>query len=189
MDKILIKGPSLSYFSKFIEKYFPGRYDEWFNDLPEESKKIYSQIILPSKWYDLNSGNIDSLKSLAKVFYQNDAEKVAYEMGKYSGNIALNTVYKIFIKIPSIDFIIKKVAVITSTYYSTPVKISVTKNTKENITLSIKGFNVGQELMFPNISGWLDNLCSIILKGNYKIAFQFETVEDKLEGKIDIIID
>lgn len=186
MEKILIKGPSLNYLTKFINEKFPGKYNLWFDSLPEESKKIFSEIILSTKWYDLNDGHINGIKTLGEVFFDDDVFKAAYEMGKFGGKVALTTIYKIFIKIPSLDFIVKKVSNIASTYYSTDIKINLLSHTDTNISISVIGFYVGQELMMPNISGWLDNLMDIVSKKNYKIEYRTETLNEKIEGFIDI---
>ncbi len=187
MTDIKIKGPSLKYILDFIEDRFSDKYDVWFENLPAESKNIFREIILSSNWYDLNFGHIIPIKTLGDVFFNGDFFKAAYEMGKFGGKKALGGIYKIFIRIPSLDFIVKKVSNITSTYYSEGIKIDLVEHTHNNLSLKVNGFYVGQELMMPNISGWLDNLMSIILKKEYKIKYESKPIEnEKIEGFIDI---
>jgi len=60
---------------------------------------------------------------------------------------------KFFIRIRSLDFIIKRVSSIAVTYYSGDIIIEVIDNSETNFSLLINGFYVGQELMMPNIAG------------------------------------
>ncbi|MBN2892432.1 MAG: hypothetical protein JXL97_11240 [Bacteroidales bacterium] len=160
MSDIQIKGPSLNYLKEFIDEKYPGKYQEWFDALPAEAKIIFGDMILSTNWYDLNDSHVEGIKTLGKIFFAGDEFKAAYEMGKFGGVKALTGIYKIFIKIPSLDFIVKKVSTIAATYYSEGIKISITNRTERKLTLSVYGFEVGQELMMPNIAGWIDNLGS-----------------------------
>ncbi len=187
MEEIKIKGPSVKYIIQYIDYNFPERKNEWFDELPEKSKEIFNDIILSSKWYNINDSHINGIKTLAQVFFNGDVSKAAYEMGKFGGKKALSGIYKIFVKIPSLDYVVKKVSTIASTYYSKNVNIYVKKQTDKLLSLKIYGFYKGQELMMPNIAGWIDNLMSIIIKKQYKINFNSFSIEDnKIEGLIEV---
>lgn len=191
MSDIQIKGPSLNYIFDFIEEKCNGRKNEWFDNLPTQSRQIFSEMILSTKWYDLNLSHVEGIKTLAKTFFNDDVFKAAYEMGKFGGKKALTGIYKIFIMIPSVEFVVKKVSTIASTYYSEGIKIEVTDFQKDkNLDLTINGFNIGQELMFPNIAGWIDNLMSIISKKKYTVTYSSITVpNDKIQGAIKVTFE
>ncbi len=188
MSEIQIKGPSLNYIAEFIKEKFNGRYNEWFDKLPPKSKDIFKDMILSTNWYSLQAGHIDGIKTLGLVFFEGDVFKAAYEMGKFGGKKALTGIYKIFIKIPSIDFIVKKVSTISSTYYSEEINIEVITHSESKIALEVRGFLLGQELMMPNIGGWIDNLMSIISKKSYKIEYKSTPTDNNhIIGNIDIL--
>jgi hypothetical protein len=186
MNPIQIKGPSLKYIPEFIEEFYKGTYNEWFRNLPENSKRIFENPIMSTGWYDLNDGHIEAIKTLGKVYFNGDFFKAAYEMGKFGGKKALTGIYSVFIKIPSLEFIVKRVSSIAATYYTNHIEIMVTEMNEKRLNISVKGFYVGQELMMPNISGWLDNLMSIISKKSYSIEYSSVEVSNNIEGSITI---
>ena len=57
----------------------------------------------------MNAGQIEAIKTPGDTFFNGNFLKAAYEMGKFRGEKALGGIYKIFIRIPSLDFIIKKI--------------------------------------------------------------------------------
>lgn len=187
MEKIQIKGTSLKYLIDFISSTFHNQYDKWFAELPDQSKAIFKDLIFSTRWYDLNFGHVEAIKTIGKVFYGGDYNKAAYELGKFGGRKALSGIYKIFIRIPSLDFVIKKVSSITSTYYSKQIHFEITEHNDKVLSLSVTGFQEGQELMLANISGWLDNLMAMISKQNYEIKFSSESSGNGyINGFIDI---
>lgn len=188
MSDIQIKGPSLNYLKEFIDEKYPGSYHRWLEALPAESKEIFNDLILSTNWYNLNNSHIKGIKTLGKVFFNGDEFKAAYEMGKFGGKKALTGLYKVFIRIPSLDFIVKKVSTIAATYYSDGVKITIPHRNAKRMVLSVQGFDVGQELMMANIAGWLDNLMNIISKKQYKIAYNSTPIaNNKIDGNIEIL--
>lgn len=176
-----IKGTSVKETLKYIRKKFPKREEEWINSLSEESKKIYNSIILTSHWFDLYYSQIEPQKKIGELFFDNNYEKAAYDLGKHGAYASLNGIYKLFIKVASIDFVIKKASTIFSTYFSSEAKISVIVQSENLIKLSVKGFSDKEQLQIHNITGWLDGLLSIISKEKkYEIKNQINPVENNL---------
>lgn len=161
-----IKGTSLSNISKYIKKHHPNNYEIWIDELPDASKKIFNDIILVSKWFDLTDGYINPVKVAGKLFFDNNIEKAAYEISKHSSIVSLNGVYKIFVKIASIDFVFKRAVNIFKTFYSDEANLIVEKPTDKTLFLKVTGFEKGEELIFDGISGWADGILRKIY--NYK---------------------
>lgn len=165
-----IKGTSISNISKFIKLKYPNGYDEWLAKLPKSSNLIFKDIILVSNWYDLLDGYINPIKIAAELFFNNDSSKAAYEISKNSSILSLQGVYKIFVKVASIDFVMKKAVNIFRTFYSSEAKLELEKPSENEIKLLVSGFKRGQEIVFDGISGWADGLFTVIKQKNYPIT-------------------
>lgn len=150
--------------------------------MPNTTVAIFQDIVLSTHWYDFDTVYLEPLKKIGELFYENDLKKTAYEIGKASALKALKGVYKIFVKIASVDFVVKRSTTIFSTYYEKPAKIEVVESNKERILVEVHGFKTYQKLVFDAIVGWLDGLFSIIIKNGYNITYNLENI-----GKEDAI--
>jgi hypothetical protein len=180
-----IKGTSILNTMSFVKNNFPERYEEWLNSLPDETIAIFKDIVLSTHWYDFDTVYLVPLEKIGELFYENDLVITAHEIGKASALKALKGVYKIFVRIASVDFVVKRSTTIFSTYYEKPAKIEVVESTKERIKVEVHGFKTHQSLVFDAIVGWLDGLFSIILKNGYILSFDVEKLgEEDVVAKI-----
>jgi len=182
-----IKGTSVSNTNDYVKSFFSKQYKEWIEALPEKSKEIFSNPILASNWYDITDSQVEPIKKIAELFYNGNYKETFYRVGKDGANRALNGVYKIFIKIATLEFVIKRATVISSTYYTEDGGIKVIENNNNLILLDLVGFETGQELMADNISGWLDGLLEIVTNRKYFIENIYkDSINNKLDVKIKV---
>lgn len=171
MSNVRIKGTSLSDLVAYIKDVFPEKYQTWLEELPPQSKDIFYNVILNTSFYDVYFGHVEPLKVLGKVCFENDIFKAAYECGRYGSQRSLKGIYSIFLKIPSVDFVVKRVSMITATYLQ-GVTIDVSRNDKDLLLLEIKGYSKEEFIMIVNMSGWIDNLMSIVSKKPYRVYYE-----------------
>ena len=112
-----VKGTILSSAQGFVKENFPNRFGDWLNSLSPESKTMYTNPILASEWYDIEVGLFAPTTVLADLFYNGDVNKVAWEMGRYSAEVGLKGIYKVFILIATPQFIMKRGGKILSSFY------------------------------------------------------------------------
>jgi len=120
-----LKGTSLNNVNKFEKNNFASQYEQWLENLLEKSKNIFYSLVLSTNWYKKKDGYIDSVKTIAKLFYESKDTKVVQEVSKYNALTSLQGVYKIFIRVASLNFVVKRAVSIFKTYYSAEAQIEV----------------------------------------------------------------
>ncbi len=149
-----MKGIAVIVAPKFVRSEFGDRFDEWMNSLPEESRNILSKQIDVSAWYPLTDAVIIPTEKISELFY-NDPEKAAWEVGKYSGNIALKGIYKIFLRVSSPSFVLSRASAIFSAYFKS-ANIKVVENLPKKVVLELHKFRESDRLAAYRIAGWIE---------------------------------
>ncbi len=163
-----IKGSAVKSIVDFIKKNHPDSYQEWLNTLPEESRKIFMEPVLPSKWYPINESAVIPTRHLAELFFDNDVKKGAWESGRYSAEMALTGIYKFFIMAASPFFIISKASKILSTYYQ-PSEIVVVEKGENWVLVDITRFEEPSVIIECRICGWIERALEISGAKNVKV--------------------
>jgi len=154
-----IKGSAVKSIPDFIKKNHQEKYSEWLSSLPEESRIIFQDVVLPSNWYSLKDACIIPTEKLGEVIY-NDTLKGAWNCGRYSAEIALTGMYKLFIKAASPFYIISKASKIFSTYYQ-PSNMEVTEKGDDWVILQISRFDEMHPVIENRIAGWIEKAMQI----------------------------
>ncbi len=182
-----VKGSAVKSIKEYIEKHHPEKYDEWLEMLPENSREIFTDVILASKYYNLIDAILKPSEIVAILFFEGDSEKAAYEMGVYGGFKALKSYYKIFVKIASLDFVLRRVTSIYSTYYDSGY-LKNTYRDSEKAIFEIYGLSKGEELNLWRISGWAYALFSVIDEEPAEVTNRIVKYNDDGSFKGEIIV-
>lgn len=183
-----IKGTAVKSTKAYIARYFSSKYQEWENALPDESKKYYQELVLAGKMYPIVDALLKPTKLAGDMFFEGNHEKAGYELGKSSAIDALGGIYKIFVKIASIDFVLKRVKSIFSTYYSSG-KFDIVSKENNRIEFLVSGFSVGEELIFDRIAGWIDGVFSVISSEMYKVSHKVVNENNELSCNIIVMYE
>jgi hypothetical protein len=154
-----IKGSAVKSIPDFIKSNYREKYDEWLFSLPEESRVIFKDAILPSKWYNLREAGIIPTEKLGELLFH-DPLKGAWNCGRYSAEAALSGIYKFFIKAASPFFIISKASKIFSTYYQ-PSNMEVSAKGDDWVILQISRFDDPHPVIENRIAGWIEKAIEI----------------------------
>ncbi len=163
-----VKGTILSSLHRFIKENFPNRFDEWINALPDESKPIFSNPILATEWYSYRDGLIKPSEILAKMFYGNDIKKASWEIGRYSAEVALTGIYKVFILIATPQFIMKRGGKILASFYE-PSVLKVGAERPKGVDIHVTDFPDPTAIAEYRIAGWMEKALEITGVKNIKI--------------------
>lgn len=148
-----VKGTGLVTTHDFVKEKFRSRYDEWFQSLPPESKKLYGGLMMKAGWFPFNEGYLIPMEHIAKMFYQGDQAKCGDAMGHYSAEVALTGIYKAFLLIASPNYLMKRASSMMSTFYS-PSKIEVRETGNKQIILSIEEIQGITKTFEYRVAGW-----------------------------------
>jgi hypothetical protein len=180
-----IKGTAVRTLPMFIQYKYPTFYAEWLKRLPEESHKIFVSQIYPTDWLDLGYAAVVPTRVLADVLGM-EPEQVAYDVGKYSGEYALKGVYKVFVSISSVSFLIKRANNIVSTYYK-PVETKVERPADRQVNFYFGKLLPENQLIVHRIRGWIYQLVFFTQKTEPIVDLELITDSDNfITGKFII---
>ncbi len=147
-----VKGTAIVSIPKFISaKFGPEGLNRWLNSLTENTRKVYSVTVLPGNWVPLKQIMVDPTKKLCEIFYQGN-EKGALESGRFSAGIGLKGVYKLFVKLGSPEFLIRKASAIFTGYYQ-PSEMKVVASEEKKRVVQITKFPEPSSIIEWRIAG------------------------------------
>jgi len=154
-----IKGSAVKSIADYVRKFHPQQYDAWLGRLPESSKKIFTDAVLPSNWYPLYEAAVLPTRELGDLIF-GDARKGAWQCGRFSAEHALTGIYKFFIMAASPFFIIDRAGKVFTTYYQ-PSVMEVAEKGKDYVVLHITRFDEPSDLIESRIAGWIEKAMEI----------------------------
>ncbi|MFC1678199.1 hypothetical protein ACFLZ9_00500 [Patescibacteria group bacterium] len=147
-----VKGSAIKNVAGYVKDTFgEAEYQRWLNSLPEESRKIYSSQILVGTWYPYRFANAEPLKKIVELFLDNDPVR-AQEIGYYSADKNLTGLYKTFIKMGSVSFMMSKASYMLGTFFR-PCQVETVDTDKNHITIRFKEFPEMDNIMENNMLG------------------------------------
>lgn len=155
-----IKGTAVVAIRDFVREKYPGKFKLWFDLLPEESKVIFASPVDFTKWYSLEYAAATPTRAIAKIFFNNDMKKGAWESGRYSAEVALKGIYKIFVRVSSPSYLIARASRVFSTYYK-PCEMKTIKNDGNNLVLQISEMPNIEKVIEYRIAGWIEKALEI----------------------------
>jgi len=120
--------------------------------LPEESRASLSRPILATEFYPFE-WIVDLMDAGTKVI-GGDRREILREIGEYSCESALTTVYKIFFKVGSPDFIMRKSSQVFSTYFRGVGNMGLVEQSKGFARVHIDGFQGGHADFCRRLDGY-----------------------------------
>ena len=163
------KGSAVEILPKFIMNTFgKDSFNRWLNSLPPKAKAEFSDGILSFRWYPLRSLLVLPTQRFCELFYDGDL-KGALEVGRFSADYALKGVYKLFVRVRSPEFLIKRAHKILPTYYR-PCAMELVEISSSRSTLRITEFEEMDEVIELRMKGWMEKALEISGATNVNIS-------------------
>ena len=119
-----VKGTAIITVPLFIKDRFgEGGLNQWIGALTPEARQVYPASVLVSSWYPLKEFLIEPLHKMCDLFCAGDL-KGARESGRFSADYSLKGIYRIFVKLGSPEFMLRRAGTILPVYY-TPSEMKV----------------------------------------------------------------
>ena len=163
-----VKGTIVTSVNGYIQENFSNRYQEWLDLLPAASKEIFSGSVLTTDWYSHEDGLIKPSEIAAELFYGGDIAKLSWQIGRYSAEVGLKGVYKVFILIATPQFIMKRAGKILSSYYH-PSQMSIGEERSNGVDLLVTEFPEPTIITENRIAGWIEKALEICGVKNIKV--------------------
>ena len=172
-----VKGTIVTSVTGYVKENFPNRYQEWIDNLPAESKSLLTKSIMATEWYSIDEGLVKPTELAAKLFFNNDVRKVSWEIGRYSAEVGLRGIYKVFVLIATPQFLMKRGGKILSSFYD-PSVLTVPVERPKGVDIHISEFPNSSEVTESRIAGWMEKALEICKVKNISI----EVTESFLKG-------
>ncbi|MBW1810547.1 MAG: hypothetical protein JRJ87_20305 [Deltaproteobacteria bacterium] len=154
-----VKGTAVRSTPLFVRQRFSSRFDEWADSLSAEARKVMLARISTSAWFPLQTAMIEPTQKICDLFFEGDSAG-ALEIGRFSADYSLWGLYRLFIKIGSPSFLIKRATSVFSTYYR-PCKMILVEQTPLSALVRITEFAEPNELVELRIIGWMERALKI----------------------------
>jgi hypothetical protein len=180
-----IKGTGIKTTREFVKTNFPNQYDTWINSLPDKTKALYhSPLINMAGWYPFKDAYVVPLDKLISMFYAGNAKTGGEAVGKFSADIALKGIYKLYLMIATPQNLMQKASVMFSTFYM-PSEIKVSEAGAKTVTLQINKFQDITPVVEYRIAGWC--VRSLELCGCKNVDYKITKSLTRLESHTDIV--
>ena len=155
-----VKGTSLIATERFIKEQFgTAGFEKFKAALSPEARALFGATVLAPNWYPADPGFFEPMEKLCREFYGGDA-RGARELGRFSAVDGLRGVYRIFARMASVDYVLRKTANIFASYYR-PGKMEVAHVTGRRITLRMSGIARVHPLFEARVCGWLEGAMEV----------------------------
>lgn len=155
-----VKGTAVVTLPLFIQTTFgEDAFQKWLSQLSTEAGDVYNYPILPTSWYPVKEILVEPTRKICELFYKGSM-KGAWESGRFSADYGLKGIYKVFVKLGSVQFIIKKATTILPTYYDS-CRINVVNFSGKQTILHIAKFQSPDEIIEHRIGGWMERALEI----------------------------
>lgn len=150
-----VKGTVLCANVAYIQQNF-GReaYEKILSGLTDAERAAIGTVILQSAWYEYSL--VLKVMEAAKEFHHGTGSRsLAWEMGRFSAEHGLKTVYKIFFKVADPHFIITRASKIFSNYFDSG-SMEVVSLEPRGAHIRIRGFNQPCQTFCDRAMGWME---------------------------------
>lgn len=155
-----IKGAALASVPEYIKtKFGEDGFRVWLRALGETAHDVYAYPINLNAWYPLIPVLSDPTRKICDLFFAGDVSG-AREAGRFSADFALHGIYKLFVKLGSVESLVKRASIILPTYYR-PSAIRVAESEKNSTVLQIHQFDEMDEIIESRIGGWMQRAVEI----------------------------
>jgi len=161
------KGTAIKSILEFVKSKHADKLDDWLKLLPESSKVYMENPIFATEWYPVHEALIIPTRQLAFLYF-NDLRKAAWQAGRFSADITLTGIYKVFIKITTPSYIIERASKIFQTFYR-PSEINVIEKSNKGVRVRISQIPKKDSVIEFRIAGWIERALEINNCKNVKV--------------------
>lgn len=162
-----VKGTAVSASATYLkERLGEEVYLQVVNDLSPEGQKLFGGVVLTSGWYEFSL--LLELMKKVEAKLPRGARPLAWEMGRYSAESGIKTVYKIFFRVADVGFILKRASNIFSNYYDSGV-MTVENQERNGASVVVRGFDQPCPYFCDRVLGWVERLLELTGVKNVRV--------------------
>jgi hypothetical protein len=161
-----VKGSALRSTLKFASDHYPEKtVRAVMESLPAEHRSELGKSILAGDWYD--AGLLHTYMHALARASGDPEDDLFYRIGRQSCDDGLNSLYRMFFKVGSPHFILKRVPQIWGNYYDAG-RMTLVEGTPLTALIRLEGTHFPDEALCHRIRGWM--VRAIELSGGKQIT-------------------
>jgi hypothetical protein len=150
-----VKGSALRSSIAFLtERLGEQGFEKVVASLPEGERALFEAPVLQSNWYEF-SLLLHLMDGAAPLLPHGGKRSLAWDLGRFSAEHGLTTLYKVFFRVADPGFIIRKASQVFSNYYDSGRMELVSLQGKESV-LRVTGFDQPCTLFCDRVQGWME---------------------------------
>lgn len=157
----MLKGSAITAVVGIAKKKGDDFYQTWLSKLQDEEREMYTKL-LALKWYPVPMADNCGICELAKMLFPDDPLALR-KMGSMQFQESINSVYKFFLRVPSMDFVLKKSLQVWKTFHDTGEFNHEPVNAHTSI-ITIEKYDIMPAYMRQVIWGSLEGMCQMVGK-------------------------
>jgi len=158
-SEVHVKGSALTSTRKFVSaKYGDLGWDRVLSALPEGDRELLSKRVLVSNWYPFSSF-INLLSTADKLLGTGDMA-LCTDMGRFSAENDLSSIYMVFNKEANPHLIISRAASIWKTYYDSG-SMEIGERGDNSVAVRIVDFAEPAKPHCRRVQGWIEMALSL----------------------------
>ncbi len=154
-----IKGTAIKSIIEYVQDVHSDKFLDWFNSLSDEAKNVVNCVVT-SGWYEMQHGVVETTQKIGALLFNNDFNKAAVESGRYSAELALHGIYKLYVKVSKPGHIIERASRILPAYYR-PSYMETSERTPNTVKLIMSDFDEPSDIVEYRIIGWIEKALEI----------------------------
>lgn len=148
-----VKGTAVRSTLNYMKDALGDHLKEFVNTLPQEHKVFFEKPIITSDFYPVMP--FAQICEGYAHFLREDPWEVYLRLGRASADYGLKTVYRIFLKLGSVQYILSKAPLIWNNYYSEG-KMEVVESSKVSGILRITNLTMPHLAICGRVTGWME---------------------------------
>jgi hypothetical protein len=154
------KGSVIETIPLFVRSKFGEiEYNKWMDSLSKNARELFRGTIVTYKWYPFKEMLEEPTIRVCDMFFDGKVEG-AEEQGRFSAEYGLKGFYKVFMKLGSPHYLVKKGSDILKTYYQ-PCDIEIVDLGDKTSTMRITKFEEPSKVVEHRIAGWMNKALEI----------------------------
>ena len=163
-----VKGTALVGTVRYITEHFgPEGIRTVLEELSAEDRALVESGVLVSAWYPFSL--LMQISRVAHKHFGAERPDIYRELGKASAEYALTTIYKIFFKVGSPQFIISRGSALFKTYYTTG-ELKAVQSEKGHAVIDFVGFEEPAPEFCERLEGWMQRTVELSGGKDLRIA-------------------
>ncbi|NQZ77327.1 MAG: hypothetical protein HRT61_14675 [Ekhidna sp.] len=153
-----VRGSVITNIDSYVKDIHSDKYEKWVAALSDSTKEMMKRP-KSSTWYPIEDGILEPTRIMCDMFYSS-AKEGAWKSGRYSAEMGLTGIYKVFVVVSTPTFLIRRASRILATFYD-PTEVNVAESSDKSMLVHFTKLPTKSEHLEFRILGWMEKALEI----------------------------